>query len=110
MKLNNNEYIHIGTNKIYKELWQNIRTEQTYNNFVKPYGGLYCSNKSENICDWLNYLNIENKDFYNYAFSRPACIVKLKDNSKILYIENKNDLDYLKDNNLMIDKKIILLQ
>lgn len=103
MDLLNKEFIHIGTNKIYKELWQNIRMDQTYPFITKPYGGLYCSNINEELCDWLSYVRIEKSKFYDFVSSKPSCIIKLKNNTKLLTLNNKNDIDILKNNNLILN-------
>jgi len=103
MNILDKEFIHIGTDKIYKELWQNIRMDQIYPSITKPYGGLYCSNINNELCDWMSYVRIEHEELYNFVVSRPLCIIKLKNASKILLINDKKDIDFLKNNNLVLN-------
>ena len=52
------EYLHLGTDHIYKELWQNIQMDQLYQ-LSKPYGGLWTSHtrfQNNRLCDWIDYL------------------------------------------------------
>lgn len=97
----NKEYITNGTNEIYKELWQNINIDQI-NTITKPYGGLWCSNKNNDVSDWLTYLKLEMPDYYNITYKN-NCIVKFKNNSKLLVLDNNLDFINLKKSNLIID-------
>ena len=103
MDLMDKEYIHIGTNKIYKELWQNIYMDPIYKDITKPYGGLWCSRKNDNICDWLSYVKLEKPNYYKSIVSKPSSLIKFKNNSKLLRLENKNDLLNFKDSNFFIN-------
>lgn len=98
-KLLQQEFFHFGSNKILKELWLNIQTCQSGTNYIKPYGGIWTSHiNSYNICDWLAYK--EEKDPINfdiYVGQKTSCLVKFKDDSKLLKIENNNDFKNLKD-------------
>lgn len=98
-KLLQEEFFHFGSDKILKELWLNIQTCQSGTNYIKPYGGLWTSHTNNyNLCDWLMYK--EEKDPMNfdiYVGQRPSCLIKFKDNSKLLKIENNNDFKNLKD-------------
>jgi len=96
------EFVHIGTDKIYKELWQNINMDQKYR-LTKPYGGLYCSNYHGAICDWLCYAEEEFEEIFDYISSLPACFIKLKKDTKLLVLNDKNDLRKLKENDLIIN-------
>lgn len=98
-KLLQEEFFHFGSNKILKELWLDIQTCQVGSNYIKPYGGIWTSHSNNyTLCDWLEYK--ENKDPMNfdvYVGQRPSCLIKFKDNSKLLKIENDLDFKNLKD-------------
>lgn len=98
-KLLEEEFFHFGSNNILKELWLNIQTCQSGTNYIKPYGGIWTSHTNNySICDWLEYK--EEKDPMNfdiYVGQKPSCLVKFKDDSKLLKIENNNDFKNLKD-------------
>lgn len=96
------EFVHIGTDKIHKELWQNINMDQKYR-LTKPYGGLYCSNYHEYVSDWLCFAEAELEETYEYISSLPACLIKLKNNTKLLVLKDKEDVNNLKENDLIIN-------
>ena len=106
-ELLNNEYIHIGTDRLYKELWLNIQMDQIYKSYIKPYGGLWTSFQNQyTISDWISYKEdtcdqIELDMFY----SLKSLLIKFKNNSKFISIENENDYKNLKDSNFVIELK-----
>ena len=104
MNILDKEFVHIGTDKIYKELWQNINIDQTSNTITKPYGGLYCSDvKDYVVCYWLDYVENSLHDRFEYISTKPACLIKLKDNTKILMIDSQEDLFNFKNSYLIIN-------
>lgn len=93
------EYFHAGTDHIYKELWLNIQMEQIHQ-FSKPYGGLWTSHlriDSNRICDWIDYLDEQNKIQLEHLSYKKSCLVKFKENTKFLDIQTINDFKNLKD-------------
>lgn len=92
----NEEFIHIGTDTIKKELWLYPQMDQIYKDYIKPYGGLWTSHQNEySICDWIEYKEEENLlEEINHLKS---CLIKFKENSKLLIINTNNDYINLKD-------------
>ena len=105
------EYMHIGTNRISRELWKDEQSVLDYNDYAKPIGGLWTSPiNSYTICDWMEY-ETEQDNFpvkYDCTYLNDACIVKVKNNAKLLTIKTKEDFDKLDDMKLLIhlDKPI----
>lgn len=106
------EYFHFGNDNIYKELWLNIQMNEIYKNYSKPLGGLWTSKiDTYYLCDWLKY--IELKDPYNfdlYVGNKNSSLIKFKEDSKFLSIENNNDFKNLKDSGFVqeLEQPIIL--
>lgn len=97
-KLLNDEYYHLGAKNFYKELWLYPQMEQIYTNYIKPLGGIWTSHTNPfTLSDWIGYkeetenFNIE---YLNYIDSS---LIKFKNNSKLLKIENGIDYKNLKD-------------
>ena len=94
-QLLNEEYVHIGTNTISKELWLYPQMDQIYKDYIKPYGGLWTSHKNKDtVCDWIEYKEEENK--LEEIENLKSSLIKFKENSKLLIINNTNDYNNLK--------------
>lgn len=98
------EYFHFGTDNIRRELWLDLYMQNNYTNYSKPLGGLWCSPiNNYNFCDWLIYKEEEMPyDYDTYVSNRKSCLVKFKDNKKLLAINTKNDFKNLKDSGMTI--------
>ena len=96
------EYLHNGTDIIYKELWNKIYMNPANGNYTKPIGGFWTVPFYECYSEWLDYLYTHDKSMYYNALIKNNLIVKLKNNTKILIIDNENDFKNLKDSNLTI--------
>lgn len=111
-ELLNKEYFHFGTDKIKRELWLNLHILTKYPNYMKPLGGLWCSNQNNYIlCDWLMYIEdmSELKDGYDYddyVCNKNSSLIKFKNNAKLLTINNKNDFKNLRDSGLIKKLKV----
>lgn len=86
------KFVTFGTSYICPELFK--KTLPYPNNYsTKPYGGLWLSFYDElNSNEWLNYLSDKNTLFYK-KFNGMGSIITLKDNARILYINNENDFN-----------------
>jgi len=92
----NEEYVHIGTDTIKKELWLYPQMEQIYKDYIKPYGGLWTSHQNnDTLCDWLEYKEEENK--LEELYHLKSCLIKFKEKTKLLIINSNNDYKNLKD-------------
>lgn len=111
-KLLEEEYFHIGTDKILKELWINIQMEQIHNSCLIPYGGLFTSHQNKyTLSDWLSYkMDCNNNDVLNYMYSLKSILIKYKCDTKLLTINTENDYRNLKDSGFVktLDKPIIV--
>ena len=59
------EYLHLGTDHIYKELWQNIQMDQIYP-LSKPYGGIWASHTRFDDKENIRFLQVnDSNDFKN---------------------------------------------
>ena len=92
-KLLSNEYFHLGTDEIYKELWENIQTNQISNLFTKPCGGLWTSPINPyTLCDWIGYkIDETSQDELEIIKYLKSSLVKFKEDCKFISIENSND-------------------
>ena len=100
------EYLHNGTGEIYRELWGNI---YTISNYLKPLGGFWTIPYSEEyFSDWMDYLYDTDKTRFDIARNKENVLVRLKNNTKLLIVNDKNDYKNLKDSGLIItlDKPI----
>ena len=98
-KLLKDEYYHLGTNIILKELWLYPQMPQIHKKYIKPIGGLWTSQQNDHtLCDWIGYKeeSIEpfDKELINHLNSS---LIKFKEDSKLIKIENNNDYKNLKD-------------
>ncbi len=85
--MNNQKYITIGTKTITKELFRNV-LRPLNNYYFLPTGGFWSSPYDEyNISPWFDYL-IDNKSDYPEKNLNSASIFTLKDDTKILTIDN----------------------
>lgn len=88
--MQNNKYIIIGTPIITKELFRKIlRPLNTYG--LKPNGGFWASNHIYNdyiISPWFSYLTKDATSIARYKKLNDSVIFSLKENSKILTINN----------------------
>ena len=93
------EYFHFGTDIIKRELWLDVFFTECYSNYTKPIGGLWCSKRNKDyLCDWLEYKKEKNSEMFLYYFDHiNSCLIKFKNNSKLLSITNNNDYKNLKD-------------
>lgn len=90
------EYFHIGTDIIKKELWLYPQMDQIYKDYIKPYGGLWSSHRNnDTLCDWLEYKEEKNK--IEELYHLKSSLIKFKENSKLLPINTNNDYLNLKD-------------
>lgn len=111
-KILEKEYFHCGTNAIYKELWLYPQMEQIHKSYIKPYGGLWCSNINDvSLSDWIAYKEDESSiDEIEQLHNMKNCLIKFKNNSKFISIGNRNDYKNLKDSGFVkiLDKPIEL--
>lgn len=112
MEVKKKEYVHMRTDNIKKELWVNPYMEQTINNnFTKPRGGLWLSNKTDHfLCEWIEYNKYERclydeDKFYAIFNNKDGCFVKLKEGSKILNIQTPDDFNKLREKGYVINLK-----
>lgn len=94
--MNNKEYIMIGTHTISKDIFRNILRPLNNYSFV-PNGGFWASNYNDrisNISDWYNYL-LDAEGIAYYKNMNDAVIFTLKENAKILLIDNDKQLKEL---------------
>jgi len=93
------EYFHLGTDHINLELWNKIYMDHIKNNYIKPIGGLWSSHLNDfYISDWLEYMLHHANDYQKERlYYAKACLVKFKEDSKLLTIETNNDYKNLKD-------------
>lgn len=99
----NQEYVHNGTNIIYKELWNKIYMNPENTGYLKPTGGLWTSHYTiDNLSDWLEYLKDYKQEMFEFALNKNNILLKLKKDTKLLTILNENDYKNLKDSNLTI--------
>ena len=99
-KFLDSEYLHNGTNEIYKEMWKKPHVSFD-KHFIKPVGGLWTiPYKDYDLNDWMSFLKYNDSDFYDISIGKDNIIVKLKDTTKLLVIEDKNDFKNLKDSGL----------
>lgn len=108
----NEEYFHIGTNEILKELWVNIQTDQIYENCLISYGGLFTSHQNKfTLSDWISYkIDCNNYDVLEFMYSLKSILIKYKEDSKFLSIRTENDYKNLKDSGFIkILKKPIII-
>ena len=81
------EYLHLGTDHIYKELWQNIQMDQIYP-LSKPYGGIWASHTrfdDNRICDWIDYLADDDYELERLKYQK-SCLIKFKENIRFLQV------------------------
>ena len=111
-KLLQDEFYHYGCDKILKELWLYPQMDQIYTNYIKPYGGLWTSHQNKyTLSDWISYKeDVDNFDQIESLYYLNSCLIKFKENSKLLSIENENDYKNLKDSGFVkiLDKPIII--
>lgn len=99
------EYFHIGSDRIYKELWLDIQTDQIYH-FEKPYGGLWASHlrtDDNRLCDWVDFLEEKEPMNLERLSYRKNCLIKFKEDIPFLQVRNKNDFKNLKDSGFVKD-------
>jgi len=106
------EFFHYGSSELSKELWLYPQMDQIYTNYIKPYGGLWTSHQNKyTLSDWLSYKEeSENSDEIESIQYLNSCLVKFKEDSKLLTIENENDYKNLKDSGFIkpLDKPITI--
>ena len=91
------EYIMIGAKTITKEVFRNI-LRPTSNYTYLPTGGFWsCKYDKFKISEWFNYI-LDSNDLINSKKVNEAIIFKLKDNAKILIINDYNDLKQVINN------------
>lgn len=97
------EYFHLGTNNIKSELWIDLYEDQFHDYNIKPGGCLWCSTFDNNLGDWVNYLRMTAKENFDYVIANKNCsLVKFKNNTRFLKIENESDIKNLYDSGLII--------
>ena len=92
------EYLHLGTDHIYKELWQNIQMDQIYP-LSKPYGGIWASHTrfdDNRICDWIDYLADDDYELERLKYQK-SWLIKFKENIRFLQVNDSNDFKNLKE-------------
>ncbi len=95
------EFVHIGTDNIYKELWINFSENPIHYSSLKPCGGLWLSKKTDSsygICDWIEYNStiLYEEVFHLFFDDKPGCFIKLKKDAKLLKISDVSDFDKLR--------------
>jgi len=105
MKKLNFEYFHFGNDNLYKELWLNIYMNENNRNYTKPMGGLWTSEiDARFLCEWLRYkYSTDYLNFDLYVANKGGCLVKFKEDAKLLSIETQNDFKNLKDSGFIIE-------
>ena len=64
------------------------------NDGIKPIGGFWASPVGNQYCTWEDFCRVEMPDWLKC----PSCFIRLKDHSKILYIDSIKQFEYLKKN------------
>lgn len=86
------KYVHIGNNKIQKDLWYDVQ-----NNGKKPIGGLWTSPYIEEcICDWIENISMNPEQYINESITH-GCFIKLNPNAKICYVQSEKKLREMKE-------------
>lgn len=103
-------YVHIGSNDFDKRLFRDI---SNINHFVKPMGGLWGSPVDSDYGweDWVISNDFNNTIGFN-KYGKDRFYFKLKDNSKLLYIDNAKclkDLPQINDDLFQIAKSYVQL-
>ena len=96
------EYLHNGTDIIYKELWNKIYMNPENSNYAKPVGGFWTVEYNETFSEWIDFLYDRKRSMYYDAVNKKNLILKLKDKSKILTIKDKNDYKNLLNSGLIM--------
>lgn len=93
------QYLSLGTNNLYQDLFQNIKN----GNGFKPFGGLWATKHNvnyDNYNDWVDFISRNiSVLFYLYRnnpFNIPACLITLKEDAKIYNVTNQENLNNLK--------------
>lgn len=95
MNLSNFDYVHIGNDKIIKELWLDIIN---VDNQTKPLGGFWTSpfnNIKGSISDWTDLI-WENEERLSHFSYEHGCLIKLKDDANICYLSNDKEIYQIK--------------
>ncbi|MDD5865126.1 MAG: hypothetical protein PUD07_01345 [bacterium] len=105
-----NNFITFGTKSLNPELFKKVLPYPD-GSITKPIGGLWCTRYfSINANEWLMYLESKRSLFYS-KFNGDACIINLKENANILYINTIDDFNnalklYRLDNNKLDFQKL----
>ena len=105
------KFITFGTKSLNLELFKKVLPYPS-NSITKPIGGLWLTKYiGINANEWLTYLECNRSLFYS-KFNRNACIINLKEDANILYINNLTDFNniYEKYPSLLTDNKILDFQ
>ena len=99
------KYLTVGTKKIEEGLFRSVQ-DTALTNSMKPKGGLWLTEYNEDIQNynhWVDFMlmhpNIlfyKNKD--GSVWEQPCSIVTLQDAANILFLDSKEQLDYLMKN------------
>ena len=105
------KFITFGTKSLNLELFKKVLPYPS-NSITKPIGGLWLTKYiGINANEWLTYLECNRSLFYS-KFNRNACIINLKEDANILFIENLTIFNkiYEKYPSLLTDNKILDFQ
>ena len=98
------KYVHIGNDKIQKDLWYNVQ-----NNGKKPIGGLWTSPYIEEcICDWIEYISMNPEQYIQNGVTE-GCLINFNPNAKLCYIKNEkslSDMEEYTDNGILDFEKL----
>ncbi len=95
------QYLTVGTNKIVDELFKEVQDTGTAN--LKPCGGLWLTKyMGDNYNEWVEFIIDEPTTFFyksrNYSmWEQPCSLVTLREDAKILNLDSKSKLDYLRE-------------
>lgn len=95
--MNNTKYIAIGFPILSRDIFKKV-LRPLENSCFKPNGGLWSStyiSNIYNISSWYTYLLEENRETALFKDINNACIFTLKENAKIIDIDNFDTLFYL---------------
>ena len=101
--LSKEEFFHVGTNNIKRELWEDEQMLIDVPGYAKSIGGFWTSMMNPySVCDWLEFE--QGQDCYSNKYDShiitDSCIVKLKDDAKVLTIFSREDFDNARKNGL----------
>lgn len=103
------KYVTIGLPEISKDIFRTVM-RPLYANEIKPYGGLWASRfVSPKFCisDWHDYLLYQSDELAYIKNVNIGCLFTLKENARILRIENNEQLEEVQKNIQQITKIVM---